>query len=196
MPVRLAPADPRGQFVQVPLTHPPLLRFHPSCRERGHRVGVACKCGLFAGDEIHKGGDGAHRFEADHDDTRCTVRAERRDTGETAVVTWTVADAVRARLLYEGKGELAGKLISRSDKGEVLPWEAYTGDMLYNRAADRACKRIAPEVAFGLYTEEEIERMADPEPVRVASTVPTVEAEPVDVDALRAMSDEHTGGAR
>lgn len=145
-------------------------------RERGHRVGVVCVCGEWADYAGH--GDptdqdpGRHPYNADWTDQRCTVKAVRRDSGETSIVTWTVQDAVRAGLLWPGKGDLEGRLIARSSKsGEILPWEAYTRDMLYNRAADRACKQIAPEVAYGLYTPEEAAALPDEEPTRVEATV-------------------------
>ena len=145
-------------------------------RERGHRVGVVCViCGEWADHSLHRRtatqAAAIHQFEADWTRERCTVKAVRADTGEASVITWTVEDALAAGLLREGKGDLAGKLIARSDKGEVLPWEAYTRDMLYNRAADRACKQIAPEVAYGLYTTEEVEGMADEAPRRVTAEV-------------------------
>lgn len=151
-------------------------------RERGHRVGVVCvQCGEWADFSVHNPSPNGHRFEADWTRERCTVKAVRRDTGETAVITWTAEDAVAAGLLWPGKGDLEGRLIARSgEKQEVLPWEAYTKDMLYNRAADRACKQIAPEVGYGLYTREEIEGMPD-EPTRVTAEV----GEPVTADAIR-----------
>lgn len=136
-------------------------------RERGHMVGVACvECGQFAHAEVHNGPRG-HKYEPDSSAERCTVRAVRRDTGETAVVTWTIEQAIAAKLCKRAEN---GQIVSRSDKNEPLPWETYTADMLYNRAADRACKRIAPEVAYGLYTAEEIEQMPA-EPTRVEATV-------------------------
>jgi hypothetical protein len=160
-------------------------------RERGHRVGVACvTCKLMFDDGAHRRPGGTHPFEPDWTDERCTVVAVRRDTGETAVVTWTLQDAVRAGLLRPGRGADEGKLVARSDKNEVLPWEAYTRDMLYNRAADRASKQIAPEVAYGLYTAEEIETMPsdDEPPTRVEATVgqPAAAPSPEDMQAAAA----------
>lgn len=154
-------------------------------RERGHRVGVVCvECGEWA-DEHAKSTvtyttQADHKFVPDQTKERCTVKAVRKDTGETAIVTWTVEDAIDAGRLWYGKGDLEGKLIARSANGEVLPWESSRKDMLYHRASDRACKAIAPEVAFGLYTREEIEGMPD-EPVRVTAEV----GEPVTADAIR-----------
>lgn len=145
-------------------------------RERGHRVGVVCAdCGEWADHAAHRWISSAqeapsHQYRADRTRERCTVKVVRKDTGETAIVTWTIDDAIGARLLVPGKGADEGKLVSRSDKNEPLPWELYPQDMLYARAADRACKQIAPEVAFGLYTREEIEGMPD-EPTRVSAEV-------------------------
>lgn len=149
-------------------------------RERGHRVGVVCAdCGQWADAVAHQGigHTGSHRFAADWTAEWCTVKAVRGDSGEAAIVTWTVEDAVNARLLAPDKD---GKLIARSDKDEPLPWELYRKDMLYARAADRACKQIAPEVGYGLYTREEIEAMPADEPVRVSAEV----GEPVTSDAI------------
>lgn len=149
-------------------------------RQRGHRVGIACATCGHTFDQGNHRGQGAHRFDPDWTAERCTVIAERRDTGETAYVTYTLEDAVKQRLVALKDG----KPYARSTKGEALPWETATRDMLYHRAADRACKQIAPEVAFGLYTAEEIERMPAIEsaPVRVDASV----GEPVAPEAARA----------
>lgn len=142
--------------------------------ERGHRVDITCtECGLPFDQGNHRG-DGSHKYDADWTARQCTVMAVRKDNGRTAVVTYTIEDAVQAGLVQIKDG----KPWARSQKGERLPWETATRDMLYHRASDRACKMIAPEVAYGLYTAEEVENMpaADVEPARVEATV----GEPID----------------
>src|SRR6266404_1648813 len=114
-------------------------------RERGHVIGIACRiCGEFGNHPIHATGDTGprarlsaemHRFEPDWDNTQCTVKAVRGDTGETAVVTWTVEDAIAAGKL---RRMADGSLQSRSSNGSPLNWETYTKDMLYARASSRA----------------------------------------------------------
>lgn len=161
-------------------------------RERGHAIGVVCgvdigggrRCAEWAHHPIHgvptDQDPGRHPFDADHTRERCTVKAVRKDTGETAIITWTIEDAIAAQLIKRAE---SGDLVARSARNEPLPWELYPADMLYNRASDRAAKRIAPEVAFGLYTEEETERI----PTRVEATVgaPVDEGPPADPDELR-----------
>lgn len=173
-------------------------------RERGHLVGIACAtCMELGNDPAHakaRPGDGPdpgrHPYLPDSDDTACTVKAIRKDTGEIAIVTWTIEMAINAHLVKRAE---AGNLVARSKTNEPLPWELYPADMLYNRAAARACKRIAPEVAYGLYTEEELEQMP-PErvDVHVGDPIPdgTAGVEPDDAaDQVRAMQDEHLGSA-
>lgn len=167
-------------------------------RERGHRVSIACRtCAHFAEHPAHDPapGGGRHRFVSDHDATRCTVRAVRGDTGETAVVTFTVQDAAAAGLL---KILPNGTVQARSTTGKPLPWEHWTADMLYHRASDRAARQIAPEVGYGLYDIDTTERImsVDAEPVTCSHCGRTghavemcpdiVDAEPVDDDAVAA----------
>jgi RecT family len=146
-------------------------------RERGHKVGVVCgvdvggghRCTEWAQHPIHgvptDKDPGKHPFVADHTAQRCTVKAERRDTGEVAIVTWTIEQAIQAGLIKRAE---SGTLVARSRNNEVLPWEATPEDQLYARAAARACRRIAPEVALGLYTYEE---QRDMQAIRVEATV-------------------------
>jgi hypothetical protein len=139
-------------------------------QQAGHQVGIVCgvqvgangaRCGEFGNHAIHgvptDRDPGRHPFEADWSDERCTVKAVRGDTGMVSSVTWTVEDAVKANLLTRMSD---GTLQARSQYGKPLNWELWTRDMLYARASARACKFIAPEVGYGLYTEEEAEQIA------------------------------------
>ena len=178
-------------------------------RERGHRFGVVCgvdvgvdrRCGEWAEHPIHgvptDQDPVRHPYVADHTGQRCTIKAQRRDTGETAVVTWTIEDAIQAGLLKRAE---SGALRARSKNDEVLPWEAYPADQLYARTLARVCRRIAPETALGLYTYEEMQDMAVGEPTRVEATVgePVDDGPPPDPDearrAAQAAQDGYTGG--
>jgi hypothetical protein len=183
-------------------------------RQAGHRVGTVCKrivgqyegepirCGEYAEHSIHgvptDKDPGLHPFDDDRTHEHCRIKVVRRDTGQITYAEFGTEDAIRAGLLYYGKGDLDGKLISRSAKGEPLPWESYGRDMCYNRALARACKWAAPEVGFGLYTEEEIERMPDPIRAEATVTVPIPDAGGVDPDAaaaeVAAMQTAHLAG--
>jgi RecT family len=66
-----------------------------------------------------------------------TLYGQRRDTGSSATVTWTVEDAKRAQLW--GKGA----------------WATYPRSMLLARATSELCRQIFSDVIGGLYTPEE-----------------------------------------
>lgn len=191
-------------------------------RERGHRVGVVCvRCGEWLDHAVHEttrmmsdpdaavpttaGGMVPHRFEQDWSAARCTVKAQRGDTGEAAVVTWTIERAIAAGLVRRAED---GSLRARSKNNSPLPWELHTEDMLYARASSRAAKLIAPEVGYGTYTPDEVSEFAamereEADPVRcsgckrlghaVEQCPDVLEGAVVDADELRAMAAEHVG---
>jgi hypothetical protein len=68
---------------------------------------------------------------------RVTLHGQRRDTGAQATVTWTIADAQRAKLM----GNPA--------------WAKYPRSMLLARATSELCRQIFSDVIGGLYTPEE-----------------------------------------
>jgi hypothetical protein len=68
---------------------------------------------------------------------RVTLHGQRRDTGASATVTWTIADAQRAKLM----GNPA--------------WGKYPRSMLLARATSELCRQIFSDVIGGLYTPEE-----------------------------------------
>jgi hypothetical protein len=68
---------------------------------------------------------------------RVTLHGQRRDTGASATVTWTIADAQRAKLM----GNPA--------------WAKYPRSMLLARATSELCRQIFSDVIGGLYTPEE-----------------------------------------
>lgn len=128
-------------------------------RRAGHRVSFPCaQCGL---DEDQHNPDGDHRYEKDHTDRRCTVRITRGDTGESNPVTYTFQQAVDAGLVALKDG----KAFARSERGKPLPWELHTRAMLLARAVSENCRFIAPEIALGFYSPDEVEEIAEREQV-------------------------------
>src|SRR4029077_1477660 len=68
---------------------------------------------------------------------RVTLHGQRRDTGASATVTWTIADAQRAKLMAHPA------------------WGKYPRPMLLARATSELCRQIFSDVIGGLYTPEE-----------------------------------------
>jgi hypothetical protein len=72
----------------------------------------------------------------------CKVTGKRADTGEALSVTYTIDDAVQAKLVSI---DADGRARARSARGNPMPWELYTADMLYARAVSRLVRRLAPD---------------------------------------------------
>ena len=68
---------------------------------------------------------------------KVTLFGKRHDTGAHARVTWTLADATRAKLTSNPA------------------WGKYPRSMLLARATSELCRMLFPDVIGGLYTEEE-----------------------------------------
>lgn len=139
----------------------------------------------------------------EHSAEKCSVHITRGDDPtQEHTATWTIQDAVNAnRVQYRD-----GKLWARSKEGKPLPWELYPKAMLLARAVSECCRFIAPEIALGFYTPDEVEEIAEREqvpaervdvqpvseqdgaqrPERVAAEVEAIEAEFVDDDATPA----------
>jgi hypothetical protein len=98
-----------------------------------------------------------------NDATRAVVHCRRRDTGAEAVVSFTIEDAVAAKLVKI----VDGKPQARDSQGRAKPWEKFTADMLWARAVSRACRRMFPDCLAGVsYTPDELGYIdADDEPV-------------------------------
>lgn len=78
-------------------------------------------------------------------DTLCTVKGERKDSGETMVVSFSIDEAKKAGLCRGGSG-----------------WEKYTKDMLYARAMSRLGKRLFGDViGCGTYAVGEIQELPE-----------------------------------
>lgn len=98
-----------------------------------------------------------------------------------ADVKFDLHDAIRAQLLT--KNSSTGKLIARSSKGEPLPWEKYTPDMMLWRAVSRAARTYFADVLMGMnYTPEEIGATVDEDGRPVKANAVRVEDDPHAVD--------------
>lgn len=98
-----------------------------------------------------------------------------------ADVKFDLNDAIRAQLLT--KNSSTGKLIARSSKGEPLPWEKYTPDMMLWRSVSRAARTYFADVLMGMnYTPEEIGATVDEDGRPVKANAVRVEDDPQAVD--------------
>lgn len=166
-------------------------------REAGHKAYVPCAI-CFLSKQDHREAD--HTYEADHDETHCTVTIVRGDSGEEHSETFTIDDAVAANLVRLKDG----KPFARSKNGEPLPWEAWTKRMLLWRAAGFCADFICPEVRMGFAIEGEMDNATDddrPTLAQVAAerdkpdTVPPApEAEDAEIaEAVAELAREHMG---
>jgi hypothetical protein len=116
-----------------------------------------------------------HRVSVEeHTSNSCTVYIKRGDTGEDHKVTYTINDAIASGLVSLREG----KPYARSAKGKALPWELHTKSMLLARAVSTCCRFIAPEIALGFYSPDEVEEIGE-----------RIEAERLDVQPVG----EHDG---
>lgn len=81
-----------------------------------------------------------------------TVTGVRADTGDTMTITFTIADAVTARLVQLKDG----KPFARSSSGKPLPWEQYPSMMCYWRAVGLLCRVLFSDITAGVYSAEEL----------------------------------------
>ena len=84
---------------------------------------------------VNRAGHRVDVVEAKQD--RVTLSGQRRDTGARATVTWTLADAQRAKLTSNPS------------------WGKYPRSMLLARATSELCRMLFADVIGGLYTPEE-----------------------------------------
>lgn len=123
----------------------------------------------------------------EHTDTSCTVQITRGDTGEEHAETYTLTDAVAAKLVSLKDG----KPFARSAKNEPLPWETWTKRMLLWRAAGFCADFICPEVRMGFAIEGEMDTLPDDRPslAQVAAEREdraSADAQPVDTEPVAA----------
>lgn len=96
----------------------------------------------------------------EHSMERCTVEIVRGDTGERHSATFTLDEAIAAGRVKRLED---GSLRARSEQGKPLPWELYPKAMLLARAVSQVCRFAAPEIAFGFYSADEVEEIAERE---------------------------------
>jgi hypothetical protein len=121
-----------------------------------------------------------------HTGEKCTVHIVRGDTGEEHTTTFTLAEAVDAQRVQIRDG----KPYARSAQGKPLPWELYTKAMLLARAVSACCRFIAPEIALGFYSPDEVEEIAEREQVAaVRVDQPQPQASPNPEQAAAAVAD-------
>jgi hypothetical protein len=90
---------------------------------------------------------------------QCTVQIVRCDDADYPhTETFTIDDAIRAGLC---RRDDKGQIIAKSQKGDPLPWQAYTKTMLRNRALSNAGKVACPEVAMGFAIEGDYDAIPD-----------------------------------
>ena len=86
-----------------------------------------------------------HRITVDQaDHTKVILTGIRGDTGDRLTVTFTISDAERAGLVQVSDN---GEVRARSARGNKMPWETYTPDLLWARAVTRLVQRLAPDCA-------------------------------------------------
>lgn len=173
-------------------------------REHGHKAFVACKHCDRAPEQHPAAGNGDHRYDKDHDETRCTVTIIRSD-GDRHSETFTIQDAVRGGLCTIRDG----RPYSRSNNGNPQPWETWTKRMLQWRATSTCATTICPEVALGYGMEgDEIVPDADGPTAeqslaqavdartQQANGAPAEPAEPADVHDADIVTDPDAEAAR
>jgi hypothetical protein len=98
-----------------------------------------------------------HTYRFEETDDSCTFTVVRGDTGEEYSASFTIEDAITAKL---AKRNANGDVVALSDNGKELPWMLYRRDLLMWRAVARGALRGAPEVMLGF----EIQGGSPPEP--------------------------------
>ena len=75
------------------------------------------------------------------DDQAVTITGKRSDTGETLKVSYMLEDAQQAGLITISDNQV----VARSARGNPMPWELHTAEMLWARAVTRLVRRLAPD---------------------------------------------------
>jgi hypothetical protein len=108
--------------------------------------------------------EAGHSYRWEETDTSCTFylkrNAYRADLpDEDAQATFTVDDAIQAGLARR-QGDT---IVALSQRGRPMPWQQYSGDMLFWRAVAKCVRRGAPEVMLG-FEVQGAEAAREPEP--------------------------------
>lgn len=96
-----------------------------------------------------------HRIWCDEwEDDHVTVAAQRRGSDYVARYTYTLADAVQAGLCTL---DADGHAHARDDKNSPKPWEKFTKNMMWARAASGIARMQFPDCTAGIsYTPDEL----------------------------------------
>lgn len=103
-------------------------------------------------------------------DYAVTVIGTRSDTGDVYSATWDIPRAIRAQLVDSYERDAQGVFVvrARSEKGKVLPWEAYAESMPKWRAISEVAVEGFSDVTLGMRSYEEMTDggipIADPDP--------------------------------
>lgn len=103
-------------------------------------------------------------------DYAVTVTGTRADTGDVYTSTWDMQRAIRAQLVdsYEANAQGVFVVRARSEKGKVLPWEAYAESMPKWRSISEVALEGFSDVTLGMRSYEEMTDggipMSEPEP--------------------------------
>lgn len=103
-------------------------------------------------------------------DYSVTVTGTRSDTGDVYTSTWDMQRAIRAQLVdsYEANAQGVFVVRARSEKGKVLPWEAYAESMPKWRSISEVALEGFSDVTLGMRSHEEMTDggipMSEPEP--------------------------------
>lgn len=124
----------------------------------------------------------------------CTITTRRTDGIQgTVVITWTLAEAIRAELYSVDAA--AGK--EKTKKGA---WEKYTRNLLLARATSDIARQVYPDVLCPAYTPEELEstdsQVTELKPVMRLDDNPSVTALQLDANAtsLESLAEEWRTG--
>jgi hypothetical protein len=123
-----------------------------------------------------------HTYRFEETDDSCTFTVVRGDTGEEYSASFTIEDAITAKL---AKRNANGDVVALSEKGKELPWMLYKRDLLMWRAVARGALRGAPEVMLGF----EIQGGSPPEPEQPVELHPESPAPPEPGDGKAAPGD-------
>lgn len=98
------------------------------------------------------------------------VIGTRADTGDVYEATWDIPRAIRAGLVdsYEKNARGVWEVRARSDKGKLLPWEAYAENMPKWRSISEVATEGFSDVTLGMRSYEEMTDggipLAEPDP--------------------------------
>lgn len=127
-------------------------------------------------------------------DYSVTVIGTRADSGETFTATWDIPRAIRAGLVdsYEPNQRGAYVVRARSEKGKILPWEAYAENMPKWRAISEVALEGFSDVTLGMRSYEEMTdggipiAEPDPEPTEDWGALIAAAESRADLDAIAA----------